>query len=172
MNDSDLLVDAFGRIQGALHGAVRGLTTDQLAHRPDSEANSIAWLAWHVSRVQDDHVSGVAGTEQVWTSAGWARRFSLPFDPAEIGYGQSSQDVGSVRAEADLLLAYYDAVHERTIAYVGQLGGDDLDRIVDTSWDPPVSLGQRLVSVIEDDLQHVGQAAYVRGLIERMRSNA
>jgi uncharacterized damage-inducible protein DinB len=171
MNDSDLLVDAFGRIRGAFHGAVQGLTTDQLAYRPDSDANSIAWLAWHLSRVQDDHVSGVAGTEQLWTSAGWAARFSLPFDPAEIGYGQSPDEVGSVRVEADLLLAYYDAVHERTIAYVRQLGKNDLDRIVDTSWDPPVSLGQRLVSVIEDDLQHVGQAAYVRGVVERMSSN-
>jgi hypothetical protein len=171
MHGSDLLVDAFGRIRGAFHGAVRGLTTDQLAHRPDGAANSIAWLAWHLSRVQDDHVSGVAGTVQLWTSAGWAERFSLPFDTAEIGYGHSSDDVGSVRAESDLLVAYYDAVHERTIAYVRQLGTDELDRIVDTSWDPPVSLGQRLVSVIEDDLQHVGQAAYVRGLVERMPSN-
>jgi uncharacterized damage-inducible protein DinB len=168
MDSSEVLLDAFARVRESLHGAVDGLTVEQLAHQPDDRANSIAWLVWHLSRVQDDHVAAVAGAGQVWTSAGWAERFALPFDPSEIGYGQKTEKIAAVRVEAVLLTGYYDAVHDRTISYVRRLGADELDRIVDESWDPPVSLGQRLVSVVNDDLQHVGQAAYLRGLIERL----
>ena len=167
MNSTDILVDAFARVRDSLHHAVDGLRMDQLTHRPDDQANSIAWLTWHLSRVQDDHVAEVAGVEQLWTSAGWADRFGLPFALSEIGYGQKPEAIAAVLVEADLLMGYYDAVHDRTISYIRQVDDDGLDRIVDTSWDPPVSLGQRLVSVVNDNLQHVGQAAYLRGLVER-----
>ena len=167
MTSAELLLDAFGRIRGAVHGVVRGLTPVQLTARLDDDANSIAWLVWHLTRIQDDHVADVAQREQMWTSAGWAARFGLSFDPADTGYGHRSGDVAAVRVSGDLLVGYYDAVHEQTIAYVGRLTDSDLDRIVDERWDPPVTLGVRLVSVIDDDLEHIGQAAFVRGVLLR-----
>jgi uncharacterized damage-inducible protein DinB len=165
MTSAELLADAFGRIQEEVHAVVAGLTDDQLAHRVTADANSIAWLVWHLTRVQDDHVAGVAGVSQVWTEQGWAERFALPFAGTEIGYGQSSEQVGQVRASAQLLTEYYDATHEQTIGYVKGLTDKDLARVVDDAWDPPVTLAVRLVSVVSDDLQHVGQAAFVRGLL-------
>jgi hypothetical protein len=102
----------------------------------------------------------------VWTAQGFADRFDLPFDVSAIGYGQTTDEVGQVRADAGLLTEYLRAVHEQTASYLATLGPDDLDRVVDTRWDPPVTLGVRLVSVVSDDLQHAGQAAYVRGLME------
>ena len=120
---------------------------------------------WHLARVQDDHVADVAGTEQAWTAQGFADRFDLPFDVAATGFGQHADEVGQVSADAGLLGEYLRAVHEQTTSYVTTLTPDDLDRVVDTRWDPPVTLGARLVSVIADDLQHAGQAAYVRGLL-------
>lgn len=167
MTSAQLLVDAFGRVRDTVHSAVRGLTPEQLAFRVDSEANSIAWLVWHLTRIQDDHVAGVAQTEQVWTSGGWVDRFGLPFDRTAHGYGHSSADVAAVQVEPDLLTGYYDAVHEQTIRYVASLTDADLPRIVDERWDPPVTLAVRLVSVISDDLQHAGQAAFIRGIVER-----
>jgi uncharacterized damage-inducible protein DinB len=167
MNVSDLLLDAFDRVRQSVHAAVDGLTADQLAHRLDADANSIAWLVWHLTRVQDDHVAEVAGRDQAWTAAGWAQRFGLPFDTAAIGYGQSSADVADVRVAADLLTGYYDAVHAATTDYVQTLTDADLDRVVDERWDPPVTLGVRLVSVVDDDLEHAGQAAFVRGVLLR-----
>jgi hypothetical protein len=164
---AELLVDSFGRVQEMVHRAVAGLTPSDLAFRPDPHANSIAWLTWHLTRIQDDHVADVAGTEQVWTSARWVERFGLPFDTHATGYGQSSDEVGAVRAGVDELLGYHDAVHEETVRFVAGLRPPDLDRIVDDSWDPPVSLGVRLVSVVNDNMAHAGQAAYVRGLLER-----
>jgi uncharacterized damage-inducible protein DinB len=165
---AELLTEAFGRIQGLVHRAVDGLSAEQLAGRVDPAANSIAWLVWHLTRIQDDHVAGVAGTPQAYTELGWAKRLGLPFPDTEIGYGQTSEEVGQVRVDSgDLLTGYYDAVHERTLGYLRGLSDEDLDRVVDRSWDPPVTLGVRLVSVLSDDLQHAGQAAYVRGVLER-----
>jgi hypothetical protein len=166
MHTRDLLVDAFERVRDDLRAAVDGLTPDQLAHRIAPGANPVGWLAWHLLRIQDDHVADVAGREQVWTGEGWEERFGLPVGAMATGYGFDDDEVDRVRVPSvDLLLGYADAVHARTVEFLGGVGADDLDRVVDDSWDPPVTLGVRLVSVLADDLQHVGQAAYVRGLL-------
>ncbi|MGW3814434.1 mycothiol transferase [Streptomyces sp. NPDC005046] len=163
----DILIDAFGRIREEVHAAVDGLPPDDLNARPSETANSISWLVWHLTRIQDDHVAGAAGTEQVWLTEDWAKRYGLDLPRRDTGYGHTSAKVARVRVESgDLLIAYYDAVHERTLAYIGGLTAQDLERVVDERWDPPVTLGVRLVSVLSDDLQHVGQAAYVRGLLQ------
>lgn len=168
MDARGILTDAFGRIGGVVRAVVDDLDADELAARPDPDANTIAWLVWHLTRIQDDHIAGAAGTDQVWTSSDWPERFGLPFDDSATGYGQSSTEVGAVRPfSADLLTGYYNAVEAKTLSFLKGLDDDDLDRVVDESWDPPVTLGVRLVSVIADDLQHAGQAAYVSGLLER-----
>ena len=169
MLPTDLLIDAFTRIRDLVHEAVDGLTEDELAHRVDPRANTVAWLVWHLLRVQDDHVAEVAGRDQVWIAAGWEPRFGLPFAPSAHGYGHTAADVARVRAGADLLTGYADAVTEQTLGYLAGVTADDLDRIVDDRWDPPVTLAVRLVSVVSDDLQHVGQAAFLRGVLLRAR---
>jgi len=165
MTPAELLTDACERVLETAAGAVDGLTVEQLCQRPEPDANPIGWLIWHLARVQDDHIADVAGTEQVWTAQGFVDRFALPFDVTATGFGQSTEQVGQFRADAGLLAEYLRAVHEQTTSYVATLGPDDLDRVVDTRWDPPVTLGVRLVSVVSDDLQHAGQAAYLRGLL-------
>jgi hypothetical protein len=163
MSVAQVLCDAFARVREEVTGTVTGLTTEQLQHRPGPEANSIGWLIWHLTRVQDDQLLEAAGMEQVWTSQGFHDRFGLPFDTAATGYGQSADEVAAVRVNAQLLIAYHDAVYDQTIRFVAGLTESDLGRAIDENWDPPVTLGVRLVSVLSDDLQHVGQAAYLRG---------
>jgi uncharacterized damage-inducible protein DinB len=164
---NDILIDALERVRESVHEAVEGLSREDLAYRPDEQANSIAWLVWHLTRVQDDHVADLIGSEQLWEAGGWAARFDLPFDDGATGYGQGPAEVAQVRPDAELLTGYYDAVHSATRSYLETLGDEDFAKVVDERWDPPVTLGTRLVSVINDDTQHVGQAAYVRGLVER-----
>ncbi|MEO8555031.1 MAG: DinB family protein [Actinomycetota bacterium] len=167
MLSTELLSDAFGRIRALVHGALEDASTEALTSRPDPEANTVAWLVWHLTRVQDDHIADLMGNDQVWTAGGWVGRFSLPFDPAATGYGQSAADVAAVRPDPELLRGYYDAVHTRTIDYLGTLTEADFARIVDAAWDPPVTLAVRLVSILSDDLQHAGQASYARGIAKR-----
>jgi Protein of unknown function (DUF664) len=165
---TDLLADAFDRVRELVHNCAEGLTAEELTFRVDPDANSIGWLIWHLTRVQDDHIATVAGLDQVWTNSGWSDRFGLPFDDDAIGYGHSSYEVGLVAIESSsLLVDYYDATHEQTLRYLETVSAADLDRVVDERWDPPVTLAVRLVSIVSDDLQHIGQANFVRGVIAR-----
>ncbi|MDX3003265.1 DUF664 domain-containing protein [Kribbella solani] len=165
MKTSELLIDAHSRIKEVVHAVAAGLDDKMLATRPGPSANSIAWLVWHLTRVQDDHLADAGGYEQVYTADGWHEQLGLPLDAADTGYAHTPDQVELVKLNADQLVGYYDAVHARTVGFLRLMSDDDLDRIVDRRWDPPVTLGVRLVSVIDDCAQHAGQAAYVKGLL-------
>ncbi|MDQ0633737.1 hypothetical protein QFZ40_001646 [Arthrobacter pascens] len=164
MKSNELLLDAFGRIRETVAAALEGVDDGSLVRRPAGNGNSIAWLIWHLGRIEDAQIAAAAGLDQVWTSQEFVGRFGLPLPERDTGYGHSTENVDAVQAPPELLLEYYDAVHRQTREFVGTLDDEDFDRIVDTRWDPPVTLGVRLVSIIADCLQHVGQAAYAKGL--------
>jgi hypothetical protein len=165
MDVDELLLELYGRIGPLAGRAVEGLTADQLRRSPAPGANSIGWLVWHLTRVQDHHVSEILATGQLWVDDGWSGRFGLDPDPDDIGYGHDAEQMAAVRPDGPkVLLDHYAAVADRTRATLEGLTAGELDRIVDRRWDPPVSLGVRLVSIADDSLQHVGQACYLRGL--------
>jgi hypothetical protein len=167
MDVAGLLLELYGRIPPLAHEAVQGLGADELAARPTAQANTIGWLVWHLTRVQDDHVAELLDAEQLWLAGPWAAQLGLDPDPGNTGYGHSAREVDTIRpAGPDVLLDYLSAVDERTRAILRDLTPDDLDTVVDRRWDPPVTLGVRLVSVADDCLQHAGQAAYLRGLLD------
>jgi Protein of unknown function (DUF664) len=168
MDVRDLLEDLLGRLDDHVPTVVDGLSAEQLAQAPAVGANSIGWLVWHLTRVQDVYVAELFGGDEVWTSGRWPARFGLAADPDNTGYGHTPEEVAQVRPDGtDALLGYYDAVRARTREVLATLEPTALDRIVDRRWNPPVTLGARVVSIADDSLQHVGQAAYVRGLLER-----
>ena len=169
MDVPELLLDLYGRTPPLAEEAVSGLTLDQLQWQPQPDGNTIAWLIWHLARIQDHYVTEMSGaSEQLWVTDAWAAKFGLAPDPENHGYGHSSEDVRSVRPESpDVLLGYLRAVDERVRTFLATLSPDDLDRVIDENWDPPVTLGVRTISIADDSLQHVGQAAYLRGLLDR-----
>lgn len=163
-----LLVDAFDRIHELVPGAVEGADEAILTFRADGESNSVAWLVWHLTRIQDDHVAALAGVDQAWTVADWYGRFALPFPVRDHGYGHTSVDVAAVRGiPSAAFIGYHEAVHRLTARYLQTVDGEEIGRVVDEGWDPPVTAGVRLISVVSDCLQHLGQAAFARGLAER-----
>lgn len=161
----ELLRDAFTRLIEHVDDLTDGLTEEVSSYRPTPQANSIAWLIWHSARGQDLQLCDIAGVEQVWTRDGWVERFGLDLPPHDMGYGHSPEDVAKVHAPADLLAGYYLAVHKATLAYIAGVTTEELGRIVDTNWNPPVTASARLVSIVDDCAQHLGQAAYLRGII-------
>jgi hypothetical protein len=172
MDVNALLLELYGRIPPLARAAVEGLDVDALTRPPGPGANPIAWLVWHLARVADHHVSELCDEEQAWTAEGYAPRFGLDPDAGDTGYGHSPAAVAKVRPERpEVLLEYLDAVDARVRTFLAGVTEADLDRIVDRRWDPPVTLGVRLVSVADDCLQHAGQAAYARGLLERAGRN-
>ncbi|MFE6645756.1 DinB family protein [Nocardioides sp. NPDC057772] len=161
-----LLADGFGRIAESLPAIVDGLSVDDLLWRPYDRANSIAWTLWHIGRMEDAQIAPLAGTDEVWARDGWVERFGLPYRPRAMGYGQSAEEVGAFRLEDPALLTgYYRAVHAATLDLVESLSEEDLARVIDERWDPPVTTAVRLVSIVDDAAQHIGQAAYVKGLL-------
>ena len=167
MTSNDLLTDAFSRIHSVVHQATDNLTPEELTFRVNDDTNSIAWLVWHLSRITDDHISDAAGKQQVWIGNGWVDQLALPFPPDATGYGHGEGDVAAVKVKTgELLLGYFDEVIEEAQRFVKHLKEDDYARVVDNSWNPPVTLAVRLVSVVSDALQHAGQAMFVRGIVE------
>ncbi|CAN5667226.1 DUF664 domain-containing protein [soil metagenome] len=168
MHLNEALAYAIEEIRGLLHDTAQGLDTAALTWRPNTQANPIGWLLWHLTRVQDDHVSQIAGREQVWVADEWAQRFGLSSGAMDTGFGHSPQQVQAVAPDGPRpLLDYQDHVAEAIAEYVAGLEAGDFDRVIDRSYDPPVTVGIRLLSVNSDALQHVGQAAYVKGLFQR-----
>lgn len=160
----ELLSDAFTRLIEHADDLTDGLTDEVAYYRPTPEANTIAWLLWHSARMHDAQLCDLAGLQQVWLEQGWVDRFGLDLPRDAHGYGQTPEDVGKVRATPELLSGYYHAVHQLTLSYVASVSAEDLARVVDENWDPPVTAAARLVSVIDDAAQHLGQAAYIRGI--------
>jgi hypothetical protein len=170
MADSDvaavreLLRDSFTRLIEHVEELTDGLTDEVAFFQPTASANSIAWLIWHSARVQDVQLAPIAGVEQVWTADGWVDRFGLDLPRNDTGYGHGPAEVAKVQAPVDLLAGYYHAVHKLTLSYIASVTPDELSRIVDRRWNPPVTASARLVSIVDDCAQHLGQAAYLRGI--------
>lgn len=167
MESKELLIDAYSHIRRIVHQAADGLSQEQLAYRPEPGSNSISWLVWHLTRIEDSHLAPVTRLEEAWLTEEWSERFGLP-GSTSIGFGDGPDEVAAMRPPRAILLGYHDRVNARVLEYLETVDAEELDRIVDTNYDPHVKAGVRLVSVIQDNLQHAGQARYLRGIIERI----
>ena len=168
MDLNEVLADLFGRVDEHVHEAVDGLDAEALRTPPVDGSNTIGWLVWHLTRVQDHHMSELLGQDQVWMLGDWPQRFGVEPDPHNTGYGHTATEVLTIRPEnAQVVIDYFDAVTARTKAFISSVTAEELDRIVDERWDPPVTLGVRLISVVDDEIQHAGQASYARGILDR-----
>lgn len=160
----EVLRDSFTRLIEHSDDLTDGLTDEVAYYQPTPQANTITWLIWHTARMQDAQVCDIAGIEQVWFRDGWADRFALDLPRDAHGYGHTPEEVAKVRVSAELLAGYYHAVHKESLEYVASVSADELARVVDDNWTPPVTASARLVSIIDDAAQHLGQAAYIRGI--------
>ena len=168
MEWNDLLTDGYGRVLEVLERVLNGLTQDDLNWQPRPDSNSIGWLTWHLTRVQDDHIASLMGEEQLWTKDGWHARFNRPSEPKDIGFGHGPEQVAAFESpDSETMLSYHRAVLERSKRYFVTLLKSELDRELDEPWFQPLpTVGVRLISVLDDNTQHAGQAAYVRGLLQ------
>ncbi len=170
MDHRDILIDAARRPVDSARQVLEGIGADALHQMPDGEHSSIAWLVWHAARQQDAQIADMSDAGQVWQAQGWVERFGLDRPVEATGFGDSPSEVAKVRVGDPVVLSgYLEAVVARVIDYVAQLSPTDLDDIVDERWVPPVTRGVRIVSTIDDAVAHVGQAAYLRGLLANWR---
>jgi hypothetical protein len=165
-----LLDDALSRIPEVVRGAIEDLDDDALRWRPAPDANPLGWLVFHLTRGQDAQIAPLLDEEQLWTRDGWSERFEIPDGANDHGYGWDRAEVDAlVVPSAAVLCDHLDAVSARCRELVAGLSAADLDRVIDDRYDPPVTVGARLVSVVDDAAQHAGQVGYVRGLLDARR---
>lgn len=169
MEWQQLITDILVRISQRLERVLDGLTVDDLDQRPHPDCNSIGWLAWHLTRIQDLIITEIMEEEQLWIKDKWYAKFGRSPDPSDTGLGHSSEDVAAFRSpDGKTLLAYHRVVLEQSKRYTkNKLSETDLKRKSESSTLASVNtVHARLVAVINDNLQHVGQAAYLRGLLK------
>jgi hypothetical protein len=117
----------------------------------------------------DVQLAELTGGGQVWNDD-WAGRLGVERGADSFGFGDDESDVAGLRVEdTQCLHNYLATVVEALIAYTDDLSEAELDEVVDESWDPPTTRGVRIVSLIDDAVAHVGQAAYVRGIVDGWR---
>ena len=162
------ILDLFLRIAHDLEQVLEGLSVEEIHCQPSPDSNSIAWLTWHLTRSYDRNISELAGQEQLWIMEGWYTKFNRSPDPTETGFGHSAEEAAAFWApDSHLLLAYHRAVLERIRQYVlSMLSEEDLDReVYSPTLQNTATVRRRLVGIISEGFQHVGQAAYRRGLL-------
>jgi uncharacterized damage-inducible protein DinB len=165
MEFQQLLVGVFERVSQVLEEALDGLNQDDLSYLPQADCNSIGWLTWHLTRVQDSTISRLTGKEQLWIAEKWYSKFNRNADSTDNGVGHSSKDVSNFQSpDTETLLDYHHAVLKQTNEYVGKLSTNELGREID--WPRFPTVGLLLAAQISETLQHVGQIAYLRGMLK------
>ncbi len=166
MDWRQVIIELFQQVSDVLGKALEGLTLDDISYQPNKDCNSIGWLAWHLSRSQDRAINtDIQHEEQLWIKDKWYLKFNRLPDPDDRGFGHTSEDVAAFKTpDIKTLLDYHYAVLEQTKQILGRLSTADLNRKVNHPRFP--TTGARLVAVINDNLQHVGQVAYLRGLLK------
>lgn len=165
---TNIVLDSLGRVHELIPAVLGHMSREDLLWRPDEGSNSIGWLVWHLTRAEDQQMADLGGRTPVWLPT-WYERFGLPYPADANGYGMSADEVAAFDVpSADLLVGYASAVAEQSTQIVTALTPADYDRVIDTRWNPPVTVAVRLVSIVIETAQHIGQAAYLRGLRERM----
>lgn len=169
MKWQQLLIDTYQRLSQEFENILDGLTLEDLHQRPAPDANTIGWLLWHTARSLDRTVGDVMLGEQLWIRDKWYEKFGRRPDPNETGWGHSFEEVGKFRVpDIKTLRDYQRAVIEVSIKYIKELTEEELDRQCPLSTHPGtmVSAGNRIIGNIGEHFQHVGQAAYIRGLLK------
>ncbi|MDN5806231.1 MAG: DinB family protein [Brevibacterium sp.] len=165
MNSIEILSDLTQRPVDAAKG-LPNLTADQLNAHTGDHPNSIAWLLWHSGREVDAQLADLTGDEQRWES--FRTSFNLGDIGDSVGLGHTPAQAAEVAVDdQQLLVDYLEATLTAVGRYVSQLSEDALGEVIDENWTPPVTRGVRLISIIDDAIQHVGQAAYAAGALTK-----
>lgn len=169
MKWQQLVSDSFKRQAEELEKVVDGLTEDDLNQQPAPDCNSVGWLAWHVLRSVDRNMSELIGEEQLWIKDGWHTKWGRAADPAETGFGHTTEQVCAFRSpEGKWVLEYQKALMERVENYVNKrLTTGDLERrYLSATFKKINQVESVIVGQFWHGMHHVGQAGYVRGLLK------
>ena len=165
MGATDIYLEAIKRSDADLRRALEGLTTEDVRKQPAGEgSNPISWLVWHLTRTRDNISSSIVGRKPLWESEGWGAKFGMSdgipsFKPDNV----HTFDPKSI----ETLTGYFEAVAANSLKIIEGLQESDMSRMVESTIPgrPAQPVVGRLAVILNDNIQHVGQVAYLRGLI-------
>ena len=168
MECKDLVIQNFDSTLSILEQTLKGLTREELDWQPKPNCNSIGWITWHLSRFLDWGSSFFSGEEQLWIKDGWFGRFDRPADLADTGGRNTPEQVAAFKSpDTDTLIDYYRAALEKFKLFLNTVSSSDLDKEYDDNWSQVYpTLGSRINAAVRETLQHLGQIAYIRGLLQ------
>ncbi len=161
MDTLKFIADCLTQVQIRLAGTCEGLTPEQLTWRPAPAANNIGFILWHVSRNEDARITETGGPPDLWVTGLWHRQFGQPITSPDPGdrLGFRSLAIPSL----EVLLAYSEAVHQRSLSFLASLSVDRLEESIQ-----PTAAGQSVAGslrhLITHKNNHHGQIDYLRGL--------
>ena len=168
MEWKDLIIQNFDISLDRLVSYLDGLTQEDLNWQPKPDCNSIGWITWHLIRVIDKGISISANEEQLWIKAGWSSKFDRPADPDDTGNRQTPEQAAAFKSpDKDTLIGYCRAAADNLRNWLNKLDSTDLDREFDDEYSQMLpTVGSRVNVIVRDTQQHLGQIAYIRGLLQ------
>jgi uncharacterized damage-inducible protein DinB len=165
MKPIELIVKSLEESRQYVADAIKGLSQDDIAWRPKTHSNSIAFLLWHVARVEDLWINRILlGEKEVYELEGWHKKFNTPAQDSGFGY-----DVAKLKSwpvpKLALLKEYAAVVREKTLAYLKSVNEKKLDEPKDFGWSKG-NVGSALSHLITEVAEHSGQIGYLRGIMK------
>lgn len=108
---------------------LEGLTEEQIRSIPPGIEHSIAWILWHLTRIEDVTMNLlVAGSPQILLEGNWLERLGVSI--RHTGNAMTPEEVADLSDKIDItaLRAYRMAVGRRTRHIVKRLEPEDLKR--------------------------------------------
>ena len=165
MRIGEFIEKSLAESNGYVNEAIKGLSTDQLAFRPQRHSNSIAFLLWHLARVEDLWINRILlGGKEIYELGGWYKKFGTPAQDSGFGYDVKTLDAWPI-PKLELLRAYAAAVREKTKVYINALNTKKMDESKDFGWSRG-TIGSALSHLITEVGEHTGQIGYIRGIMK------
>jgi hypothetical protein len=109
-------------------------TEEQIRRIPSNCEHSIAWVIWHLARIEDVTMNMlVAGSPQILNRGGWLDRMKVALRHAGNAMDEAAVAEFSAAIDIEALRAYRVAVGRTTREIVGQLQPEELKQKVDAS---------------------------------------
>ena len=150
-----------------LRRALSELSTEELNSHPCGPGtNSIAWLIWHLTRIQDLSASARMGKDQAWVAEGFHAKFGMEADFMKFNSFTPEELDAFPQMDAESLLGYYECARGYLTEYVNSLSASDLDAPVPPRPHGPENVGDALGITLADNTQHFGQIAFIMGVVK------
>lgn len=163
MEAKEVIIKSLGQSRRFLLNALDELTQEEVAWSPNPECNSIAFILWHIARLEDVFINSVIqGERELYEKEGWREKLGTPTGDTGTRYTEEMLRVWPV-PEMEVLQGYADSVREKTLVFLESIPPEKLSEVPRPDRSPD-TMGALLGGLSTEIAMHVGQICYLRGV--------